>query len=245
MCLSSDRFVVNAAKLRQRTRKCAIVIAGALALLAARPAVARAQDPAPHPALADPSGAPPRWKPSIRGTLLFFGGAATGLAAHESGHFIAGNFFSANPRIEPLHYGPIPFFKVEHDPVTRKREFVISSAGLWVQYVDSEWILTAKPHLRDEHAPFVKGILAFDVATSLVYSVAAFGEIGPPERDTRGIAVSLGKTGASEPALGALILAPAVFDSWRYLDPDAKWAKWASRGAKISLALLTFAAGRN
>lgn len=208
-----------------------------------RPAAASAGQAAPAPG---PAPTPEHsTKHRVGDTLLFFGGAAIGLGVHESGHVITGHFFSANPRIEPLHYGFIPFFKVEHDPVTRKREFVISSAGMWMQYIDSEWILTARPRLRDEHAPLLKGILAFDVATSLVYSVAAFGEIGPPERDTRGIAVSLGRTGAPEPAIGALILAPAVFDSWRYLDPSAKWPKWASRGAKISLVLLTFAAGRD
>lgn len=212
-----------------------MAIAAALAMSIVCPAAARAQDPAPQPTV----------KHRIGDTLLFFGGAAIGLGVHESGHIITGNIFSANPRIEPLHYGFIPFFKVEHDPTTRKREFVISSAGFWMQYGDSEWILTARPRLRSEHAPLAKGILAFDVATSLVYSVAAFGTIGPPERDTRGVAASLGKTGAPEPAIGALILAPAVLDSWRYLDPDATWAKWASRAAKVSLALLTFAAGRN
>lgn len=212
----------------------------------ARPARAQAPDESRQSAVVDPPGPDrPSTKQRVGDTLLFFGGAAVGLTAHESGHFITGNFFSANPRIEPLHWGGIPFFKVEHDPTTRKREFVISSAGLWVQYADSEWILMARPHLRDEHAPIVKGILAFDVATSLVYSVAAFGKIGPPERDTNGIARSLGSNGAPEPAIGALILAPAVFDSWRYLDPSAKWPKWASRGAKVTLVLLTFAAGRD
>jgi hypothetical protein len=222
-----------------------VALVCATVLSAALPAAAFAQDPAPTAPPADRVDPVPTGKQRVGHTLLFFGGAAIGLAAHESGHVITGNFFSANPRIEPLRYGFIPFFKVEHDQVTRKREFVISSAGMWVQYADSEWILTARPHLRDEHAPILKGILAFDVATSLVYSVAAFGTIGPPERDTRGIADSLGKNGAPEPAIGALILAPAVFDSWRFLDPSARWPKWASRGAKVTLALLTIAAGKD
>ena len=121
---------------------------------------------------------------------------------------------------------------------------MISSAGLWMQYADSEWILTAKPDIRHEHAPYLKGILAFDLATSTVYSIAAFGTFGPPERDTRGMAVSLGKDGWPEPVVGVLVLAPAALDGYRYFHPEAKWAKWGSRGAKILSVALTLAAGR-
>jgi hypothetical protein len=37
---------------------------------------------------------------------------------------------------------------------------------------------------------------------------------------------------------GALVLAPAALDAWRYAHPDATWAVWASRGAKAGLLLL-------
>jgi hypothetical protein len=177
-------------------------------------------------------------------TVSFLAGAASGLVVHESGHVLFGAIFDANPRVAPLNYGFIPFFKIDHDPVTRREEFVISSAGLWMQYADSEWILTAKPDIRHEHAPYLKGILAFDLATSTVYSIAAFGTFGPPERDTRGMAVSLGKDGWPEPVVGVLVLAPAALDGYRYFHPEAKWAKWGSRGAKILSVALTLAAGR-
>ncbi len=184
-------------------------------------------------------------KPSVvTSTLLFFGGAAAGLVIHETGHVIWSATFDADPQVEPLRYGFIPFFKIGHNPVTRRQEFVISSAGFWMQYVDSEWILTAKPDLRHEHQPFLKGILALDLGASTIYSIAAFGRFGPPERDTRGMAVSLGKDGWPEPVIGAIVLAPAVFDGYRYLRPDATWAKWASRGAKIATVVLVAAAGR-
>jgi len=184
-------------------------------------------------------------RPSIvASTLLFLGGAAAGLGIHETGHVIFSATFDANPRVEPLHYGVIPFFKIEHDPVTRRQEFVISSAGFWMQYVDSEWILTARPDLRHEHQPFLKGMLAFDLAASTMYSIAAFGQFGPLERDTRGMAVSLGKDGWPEPVVGVIVLAPAALDGYRYLHPDSRWAKWASRGAKIASVVLVAAAGR-
>ena len=44
----------------------------------------------------------------------------------------------------------------------------------------------------DEHAPFAKGVLAFNVAASAAYAGAAFARTGPYERDTRGMASQLG-----------------------------------------------------
>ena len=93
---------------------------------------------------------------------------------------------------------------------------MISSAGFWVQHATSEWLLTRHPHLRREHAPFRKGLLAWNVLASAAYSGAAFARAGPPERDTRGMAMSLG---VPEPWIGALILAPAVLDAVRYAHP--------------------------
>jgi hypothetical protein len=180
----------------------------------------------------------------VRGTLVFLTGAASGLVAHESGHIVFSAAFGAHPRVRPLEGSAIPFFKIVHDPVSRRKEFVISSAGLWMQHADSEWILTARPRLREEQAPFLKGMLAFDLATSTVYGVAAFARAGPSERDTRGMAVSLGKAGAPEPAIGLLVLAPAVLDGYRFVRPEAKWAAWASRSVKIASVILTMAAGK-
>jgi hypothetical protein len=88
-------------------------------------------------------------------------------------------------------------------------------------------------------------MLAFNLAASAVYSVAAFGRFGPPERDTRGMAITVGDDGIPEPVIGLLVLAPAALDGYRYLKPHATWAKWASRGAKIAGVALTIAAGRD
>jgi hypothetical protein len=78
-------------------------------------------------------------------------------------------------------------------------------------------------------------MLAFNVAASTAYSIAAFGKIGPVERDTRGMADT---SRLDEGWIGAVVLAPAVLDAWRYLDPDAKWVVWVSRAAKIGGVLL-------
>jgi len=214
-----------------------------LVALAAAEGSARAQD-APAAPPATQSSTPADKQSALAATVVFLAGAATGLVVHESGHVLFSAIFDANPRVEPLHFGFIPFFKIAHDPVTRREEFVISSAGFWMQYADSEWILSAKPDIRTEHAPFLKGILAFDLGASTVYSIAAFGSFGPPERDTRGMAVSLGKTGWPEPVVGVIVLAPAALDGYRYFHPDSGWAKWTSRAVKIASVALTLAAGR-
>ena len=107
--------------------------------------------------------------------------------------------FDASPGLARVSFGPIPFFAISHRPVGPKEEFTISSAGFWVQHGTSEWLLTTRPNLRSERAPFAKGVLAWNVLASVAYSGAAFARAGPPERDTRGMANSLG---VAEPWIG-------------------------------------------
>jgi len=165
----------------------------------------------------------------------FFAGAALGLGLHESGHLILDVAFDANPGVRKVSAGFIPFFAITHEPVTPVHEFMISSAGFWVQHAGDEYLLSKRPRLRDEHAPLAKGLLAFNVLTSVMYSGAAFVRRGPLERDTRGMAVS---ADMGEPWIGVSILAPAVLDAARYYEPDRPVLKWASRAAKIGGALL-------
>ena len=200
--------------------------------LAALPA-AQAQD--------DPQPAPAAQRQGHRGASIvtFLGGAVAGLAAHEAGHLVLDAAFDADPGLKRVSFGPIPFFAITHEPVGPKQEFAISSAGFWVQHGTSEWLLTRRPGLRGEHAPFAKGLLAWNVLASVAYSGAAFARAGPAERDTRGMAVSLG---VAEPWMGALILGPAVLDTVRYVRPHAGWARWTSRGLKVAAVLLTAAA---
>lgn len=196
-----------------------------------------AQDPVAQVPPAAPAGH------AALDTLLLLGGAGAGLVAHEAGHVLTGLTFGARPSVGALRYGPIRFFAIRHRTVSRRQEFVISSAGFWVQHAGSEWLLTARPNLRYERAPLAKGLLAFNLATSTVYGIAAFGRFGPPERDTLGMADSLGRKGVAEGWVGALILAPAALDGYRYLEPEARWPVWASRGAKVAAVVLTVVAG--
>ena len=172
----------------------------------------------------------------LASSIRFVGGALAGLAAHEAGHLVFNVVFDADPRLKRVEFHGIPFFAITHrEGLSPRREHTISAAGFWVQHAGSEWILTERPNLRSERAPALKGIVAFNVLTSAAYAGAAFARTGPDERDTRGIASS---AGIDERWIGAMVLAPAVLDAWRYFDPDAAWAKWTSRVVKIGMILL-------
>jgi hypothetical protein len=190
---------------------------------------------ADNDALAQQQEPPPRVN-RVAAVGGFVGGMVVGLLAHEGGHLLFDVIFDADPGIKRVEFQGIPFFAITHRPdLSPRQEFTISSAGFWVQNATNEWLLTRRPRLREEHAPFAKGVFAFNVGTSAMYSVAAFAEAGPPERDTRGMADS---SGLDEAWIGAIVLAPAVFDTWRYFDPDSRWAVWFSRAAKIGSVLL-------
>jgi hypothetical protein len=181
-----------------------------------------------------PAGAQDSSAASRFGRVLL--GGAAGLGLHEAGHLVANWAFEEKIKIKKVDYKGIPFFAISHAPdLSPRREYVVSSAGLWTQYLYSEHILTHHPNLRRERSPFRKGMLTFHVATSLVYAGAAFGKTGPIERDTRGMASS---RRIDERWIGLMVLAPALLDVYRYFDADARWAAWTSRGFKIGSAVL-------
>jgi hypothetical protein len=171
------------------------------------------------------------WKP-------FLAGAASGLVIHEASHLALDVAFDAGPRLKGVRFGPLPFFAVTHrGDLPARREALISGAGFVSQHVVAEVVLSRRAPGASPSA-FEKGALAFHVATSLAYAGAAFSRYGPYERDTRGIADA---TRSDERLIGALVLAPAAFDTWRYFRPDSKAAKWGSRLAKAGfLGVLAF-----
>ncbi len=166
--------------------------------------------------------------------MKFLTGAGVAFVTHEAGHLFFDTVFDAKPFVTRVSFGPLPFFAVSHEPVSPRREFVISSAGFWTQDATSEWLLTRRPDIRHEHAPFAKGLLAFDVLTSIGYGTVAMFKAGPVERDTRGMAA----IGVDERVIGAVVMAPAILDAYRYVRPGSRWAPWASRGAKVASVLL-------
>ena len=166
---------------------------------------------------------------------LFITGGATGLGLHESAHLLADGLFGEKPSLKKVDFHGIPFFAITHrSGLPRRKEFTISSAGFWMQHAENEWLLSPRQRLR-ERGPFAKGVFTFNVLTSAAYAGAAFAKTGPVERDTRGIAEA---ARVDERWIGALLLAPAALDAWRYFHPDSKWAVWSSRGVKIGMAVL-------
>jgi hypothetical protein len=191
---------------------------------------ASAQDAAdPTPALSEhPATAVP----------VFLGGAAAALGLHEGAHVFFDVLFDAHPGLKKVDFHGIPFFAIVHESgLPHRKEFVIDSAGFWMQEAGDDLILSKRPGLRDDHAPFLKGMVAFNVLASAAYAGAAFARTGPFERDTRGMADSLRW---KEPFVGALILAPAILDAVRYYQRNPKWAMWASRGMKVFSVVLVF-----
>lgn len=170
--------------------------------------------------------------------------AAAGFAAafvgHEAAHLAFDLAFDADPDLHRIDFGPIPFVAVGHRPgLPAREEALISAAGFLSQHAASELVLSRRPRLRAEPASFAKGLLVFHAVTSAGYAVAAFARAGAVERDTRSIAAA---TGWSEPAIGALVLAPAAFDAWRFFRPDSRAARFASRASKaLFLGVVLFA----
>jgi hypothetical protein len=178
----------------------------------------------------------PSEKHPVADTVEFLAGGALGLGMHESGHVVFDTIFDAGPSLKGVTFGPFPFFAITHrGDQSPRREFTISSAGFWVQDLSSEWLLTRRPSLREAHAPVAKGALAFNVLNSVGYALVAFARAGPFERDTRGMADSIG---VDERVIGAVVLTPAVLDAIRYFRPEARWARWASRAAKVGSVVL-------
>jgi hypothetical protein len=181
-------------------------------------------------------GGPADESSAIARAAKFLAGGALGLVAHEAGHLAFDLAFDADPRLRRVEFHGVPFFAIAHRPgLPRRQEFVISSAGFWMQHAGSEWVLTRRPTLRRERAPIVKGVLAFNVLASAGYAGAALARTGPPERDTRGMAAG---SRTDERLIGAMVLTPAVLDAWRYYHPESRWLAWASRAAKLGMVVL-------
>jgi hypothetical protein len=204
-----------------------ILLVHTFAVILATAELAAAQEPVGQ---VDPSSTTSEYQ-TASAFGKFLAGAAVGLGAHEGGHLLFDAIFDANPRVTKVSFHGIPFFAITHDGgLSPRKEFVIDSAGFWVQEATNEVLLSRRPNLRHEHAPFAKGVFAFNVGTSIAYAGAAFARTGPSERDTRGMADALGW---KEPYVGVLILVPAVLDLVRFYHPDQRWAVWGSRVAKI------------
>ena len=152
--------------------------------------LAAGQDATPQP-----SAAPTTSENRVTSAVSFLGGAAVGLAPTRPATCCSTASSTRIPASRESRFSGIPFFAITHDGMSPRREFIIDSAGFWVQEATNEIILTRRPNLRHERAPFVKGVFAFNVLVSVGYAGAAFARAGPAERDTRGMAQSLAMEG--------------------------------------------------
>jgi hypothetical protein len=193
---------------------------------------------AAHAQAADP---PVPQRPHRAATVAtFLAGGGLAFAIHEGGHLAFDTIFDAQPHVRSVHFGPLPFFAITPvRPLTPRQLFTVASAGFWTQQVTTELLLPRGTSLRQAHAPFGKGMLAFDILTSIGYGAVAFAQAGPPERDTRGMASGLG---VPEPVVGVIVLAPAALEAYRYFSPRSRWAKWASWAVGAGSVVLVFAA---
>lgn len=176
----------------------------------------------------------------------FLAGGAAGFILHESAHALVSESFGFDARLESRRE-PIPFVVVRYDLVAVKSEsgriqytdeegrpvsegaqkqYTIASAGINSQNISSEIILTLRPNLREERRPFLKGMLAFDVLTSVGYALVGRKD---PDGDLRGMSEALG---VDDKLVAAIIFLPAGLDAYRYYYPKSRWAPWASRAAK-------------
>jgi hypothetical protein len=173
-------------------------------------------------------------------TAKFLSGAALAFLIHEGGHLVFDEAFDAHPQLQWVHFGPVPFFAITPTrPLSARELFTVASAGFWTQEITSDVLQPRHRDLRHEHAPLAKGMLAFDILTSIGYAATAFAQSGPVQRDTRGMAASLD---VPEPAIGALILTPAILEAYRYFRPESRWARWATRIAAAGSVVLVLSA---
>lgn len=166
----------------------------------------------------------------------FFTGAFGAFLGHESGHLVANWALGTDPYLMGVHYGPIPFFTIQPGkPMNNHQHYITASAGFNAQSIINEVVLTSHPNLMRENEPTLKGLTAFNFWLSIGYAATAFAKAGPQERDTKGMADSLG---INERWIGAIILVPTALDTYRYKHPDSKWAPIASRLSKLAIIFL-------
>jgi hypothetical protein len=169
--------------------------------------------------------------------IRWVGGFSLGLAIHESGHLVLGGALGVKPFLKGVDFHGVPFFAIDYrERLNSSQSLQLASAGFWTQYAASEWVLTRRPEIARDAAPFTKGVLAFHVLNSLGYTGAALLRTGPVERDSLGIARDLG---VDERWVGVALLVPASLDVYRYYNPRRHWAAWLSRGVKLGLIVIS------
>jgi hypothetical protein len=160
-------------------------------------------------------------------------GAGVGLGLHEASHLALDYALGADPTIVGVKLGPFPFFAIQPRNVRNNQQrYSIAMAGFMMQDLYSEVILHARPRLREQHHPMLKGMLAMHVGLMLGYAITGFAGVGPPQSDVNTMSRALG---VPQWGIGLLLIVPAAVDTYRYFVPDSRWAPWVSLGGKLSM----------
>jgi hypothetical protein len=206
-----------------------------------------------HVAAPQPDGPPELTGVTFTSVALTAAGFVTAFAVHEACHGVANLAMANAPTLEPVTFlGVFPFFAVSPNigckngtcvkrdgspfaPGPKGYAFIVSS-GILCQEITDEIILTGNPRIRHETAPFLKGMLLFNTATSVAYGIASLTRIEPPEGDLAGLDTL---HGIPHGVFAALVLGTAALDIARYFLPEVAWLPWVSRGSKLLTVGLT------
>jgi hypothetical protein len=209
------------------------------------PSVDLSTPPGPTPPPAD--GLPEFRDVTFASVALGAAGFVSAFVVHEACHAVANLSMANVPTLEPVNFaGFLPFFAVSPNiqctdgtcvkrngepfvPGPRGYAFIVSS-GILCQEVTNEIILTEHPRIRYETAPFLKGMLLFNIATSVAYGIANLTGIEPPAGDLHGLA---SVSPVPHGVFAAVVLGTAALDVARYFLPDVRWLPWVSRGSKV------------
>jgi hypothetical protein len=200
-----------------------------------------------HLAVPQQDGLPEFTGVTFTSVALTAAGFLTAFVVHEACHGVANLAMANVPTLEPVTFlGFVPFFAVSPNincvngtcvkrdgspflPGPTGYAFIVSS-GILCQEITVEIILTGNPRIRHETAPFLKGMLLFNTATSVAYGIANLVGVEPPEGDLHGMDK---QPGVPHGVFAALVLGTAALDVARYFLPEVGWLPWVSRGSKV------------
>lgn len=225
----------------------ALAAAAAAVWLVASPAGATDLSTPLDLASSRPDGLPELTGVTFESVALTSAGFVTAFVVHEACHGVANLAMANVPTLEPVRFlGFLPFFAVSpniqcqdgvctqrdgqtFEPGPRGYTFIVSS-GILCQEITNEIILTERPRIRYETAPFLKGMLLFNVATSVAYGIANLTGLEPPQGDLYGMDAA---GGVPHGVFAAVVLGTAALDVARYFLPESTWLPWVSRGSKV------------
>ncbi|MEO6953361.1 MAG: hypothetical protein ABI321_16290 [Polyangia bacterium] len=167
-------------------------------------------------------------------------GATSGFVGHELGHIVTDLMTLHHPTFHTTKTGPFYFFAIQPccGPLSHAEEYAIASAGLVVNDLSSELILSISPRIRSRHAPFMKGVLLVDIGLELGYAISGFVQSAHPKGfpDQSDVASMSRALGVSPWRVSLSVMAPALIDLYRYFVPRSSFVPWVGIQSKVFMA---------